>query len=325
MKTDIFRRADELLPPDAILASNTSSIPITSLAAATQRPDRVIGMHFFNPVPVLQLVEVIRGRETSDETARRDRRARARPRQDAGPGERLPRLRLEPHPDAVHQRGRVRALRTASPSRRRSTRSRSSASPTRWGRSRSPTSSASTPASRSWKSSSTASATRSTRPCPLLRQYVQAGRLGRKSRARLLRVRVTRSGDSSGLPGLPKGNAGDMKILLVDDEPALRELLRVTFEGADVTVDEAGSAREAEAEIAADSPDLIVLDLRMPGDRRHRAVRAAQGGAGDARHPDRAAHGRRRSTRPAARRMPAPRRSCASRSARSSCSRSSSG
>jgi 3-hydroxybutyryl-CoA dehydrogenase len=68
VKADIFRRADELLPPEAILASNTSSIPITSLAAATQRPGRVIGMHFFNPVPVLQLVEVIRGLETSDET-----------------------------------------------------------------------------------------------------------------------------------------------------------------------------------------------------------------------------------------------------------------
>jgi 3-hydroxybutyryl-CoA dehydrogenase len=69
VKQDVFRRADELLPPDAILASNTSSIPITSLAAVTSRPERVIGMHFFNPVPVLKLVEVVRGRETSDETA----------------------------------------------------------------------------------------------------------------------------------------------------------------------------------------------------------------------------------------------------------------
>jgi 3-hydroxybutyryl-CoA dehydrogenase len=69
VKEDVFRRADQTLPPDAILASNTSSIPITSLAAATRRPDRVIGMHFFNPVPVLQLVEVVRGRDTSDETA----------------------------------------------------------------------------------------------------------------------------------------------------------------------------------------------------------------------------------------------------------------
>jgi 3-hydroxybutyryl-CoA dehydrogenase len=70
VKQEIFRRADEFLPEPAILASNTSSIPITSLAAATRRPDRVIGMHFFNPVPVLQLVEVIRGLETSGETAR---------------------------------------------------------------------------------------------------------------------------------------------------------------------------------------------------------------------------------------------------------------
>ncbi len=70
VKEGIFRRADASLPPEAILASNTSSIPITSLAAVTSRPERVIGMHFFNPVPVLKLVEVIRGLETADETAR---------------------------------------------------------------------------------------------------------------------------------------------------------------------------------------------------------------------------------------------------------------
>ena len=68
-KDDIFRRADALLPPGAVLASNTSSIPIGLLAAATDRPDKVIGMHFFNPVPVLKLVEIIRARDTSDETA----------------------------------------------------------------------------------------------------------------------------------------------------------------------------------------------------------------------------------------------------------------
>ena len=68
-KEEIFRAADSVLPGDAILASNTSSIPITSLAAVTARPDRVIGMHFFNPVPLLKLVEVIRGKQTSDETA----------------------------------------------------------------------------------------------------------------------------------------------------------------------------------------------------------------------------------------------------------------
>src|SRR5919109_665947 len=69
VKEDVFRRADAILSPEAILASNTSSIPISTLAAATSRSDRVIGMHFFNPVPVLQLVEIVRGRETSDETA----------------------------------------------------------------------------------------------------------------------------------------------------------------------------------------------------------------------------------------------------------------
>ena len=68
-KKEVFRRADSVLPASAILASNTSSIPITSLAAVTQRPERVIGMHFFNPVPVLKLVEVIRAVQTSDETA----------------------------------------------------------------------------------------------------------------------------------------------------------------------------------------------------------------------------------------------------------------
>jgi 3-hydroxybutyryl-CoA dehydrogenase len=69
VKTEIFRRADAVLPSHAILASNTSSIPIATLAAATTRPDKVIGMHFFNPVPILKLVEVIRAAQTSDETA----------------------------------------------------------------------------------------------------------------------------------------------------------------------------------------------------------------------------------------------------------------
>ena len=68
-KEELFRRADDVLPAGAVLASNTSSIPITSLAAVTKRPEQVIGMHFFNPVPVLKLVEVIRAVQTSDETA----------------------------------------------------------------------------------------------------------------------------------------------------------------------------------------------------------------------------------------------------------------
>ena len=68
IKTEIFRDLDRLTRPEIILASNTSSISITKLAAQTKRPDKVIGMHFFNPVPVMKLVEVIRGLATSQET-----------------------------------------------------------------------------------------------------------------------------------------------------------------------------------------------------------------------------------------------------------------
>jgi 3-hydroxybutyryl-CoA dehydrogenase len=68
IKTEIFRDLDRLARPEVILASNTSSISITKLAALTKRPEKVIGMHFFNPVPVMKLVEVIRGLATSQET-----------------------------------------------------------------------------------------------------------------------------------------------------------------------------------------------------------------------------------------------------------------
>ena len=70
IKFDIFASLDQLCAPDAILASNTSSISITAIAARTKRPSQVIGMHFMNPVPVMQLVEVIRGHATSDATTR---------------------------------------------------------------------------------------------------------------------------------------------------------------------------------------------------------------------------------------------------------------
>ena len=73
IKTEVFKSLDQITPADAILASNTSSISITKLAAATKRPDKVIGMHFMNPVPVMKLVEVIRGMATSDETYERVR------------------------------------------------------------------------------------------------------------------------------------------------------------------------------------------------------------------------------------------------------------
>lgn len=68
LKTKLFRQLDEVIAPGKILATNTSSISISRLAAKTSRPDKVIGMHFMNPVPVMKLVEVIRGVATSDET-----------------------------------------------------------------------------------------------------------------------------------------------------------------------------------------------------------------------------------------------------------------
>ena len=68
VKLDLFGKLDGIVGPQAILATNTSSLPITRIAAATKRPDKVIGMHFMNPVPVMKLVEVIRGLQTSDET-----------------------------------------------------------------------------------------------------------------------------------------------------------------------------------------------------------------------------------------------------------------
>jgi 3-hydroxybutyryl-CoA dehydrogenase len=71
VKAEVFRELDRLLGPESVIASNTSSISITKLAAVTGRPGRVIGMHFFNPVPVMRLVEVIRGLETTEETFER--------------------------------------------------------------------------------------------------------------------------------------------------------------------------------------------------------------------------------------------------------------
>lgn len=68
IKKDLFRKFDQFSPPSTLLASNTSSISITEIAAVTGRPDKVIGMHFMNPVPVMKLVEIIRGLATSDQT-----------------------------------------------------------------------------------------------------------------------------------------------------------------------------------------------------------------------------------------------------------------
>jgi len=87
VKSEVFKTLDRLTKPETILASNTSSISITRLGAATQRPDKVIGMHFMNPVPVMKLVEIIRGAATSDETFEKTR----------GLTEKLGKLPLECH------------------------------------------------------------------------------------------------------------------------------------------------------------------------------------------------------------------------------------
>ncbi|MEU9334458.1 3-hydroxyacyl-CoA dehydrogenase family protein [Streptomyces sp. NPDC048290] len=73
VKHEIFQALDKLVKDDAILASNTSAIPITKIAAVTRRPERVVGVHFFSPVPVMQLCELVRGYKTSDETLARAR------------------------------------------------------------------------------------------------------------------------------------------------------------------------------------------------------------------------------------------------------------
>lgn len=73
LKQDVFRRLDQVCDPDALIASNTSAIPITELAVATNRPEKVLGLHFFNPVPMMQVVEVVKSISTTDETAQRGR------------------------------------------------------------------------------------------------------------------------------------------------------------------------------------------------------------------------------------------------------------
>ena len=111
IKFKIFRQLDEICPPHAILASNTSSIPIGRIASQTRRPDKVIGMHFMNPVPVMKLVEVIRGLATS----RRDLSIPPwtlceKIRQNPGGGQRFPGLHRQPDPHADDQRGHLLPL-----------------------------------------------------------------------------------------------------------------------------------------------------------------------------------------------------------------------
>ena len=101
IKKSIFKELDEVCKPETILASNTSSISITAIAAATKRPQQVLGMHFFNPAPAMKLVEVIRGARTNDETFQAVYGCAKDPRRSR----RGSRLRGQPHPDPHDQRG----------------------------------------------------------------------------------------------------------------------------------------------------------------------------------------------------------------------------
>ena len=107
IKAEIFRDLDQLCRPEVILASNTSSISITRLATLTSRPEKIIGMHFFNPVPVMKLVEVIRGLSTSDETFLTVRDLAAGWKRLRG-SERRPRIRFQPRTHASAERSHVR-------------------------------------------------------------------------------------------------------------------------------------------------------------------------------------------------------------------------
>ena len=109
LKLEILRKVDALAKADAMIATNTSSISITQLAAATSRPDAFVGMHFFNPVPMMALVELIRGLQTSTRPSTPPSAFAQAARQDADRREEQPRLRRQPDPVPDAQRGGVRA------------------------------------------------------------------------------------------------------------------------------------------------------------------------------------------------------------------------
>jgi 3-hydroxybutyryl-CoA dehydrogenase len=139
LKKKLFAELDQAARPGVILATNTSSISITLLAAVTSRPERVVGMHFMNPVPVMKLVEIIRGLQTADDTYALTLALAQQARQDDDHEQGLPGLPGQPHLDPADQRGRLRAAGGARQRRRTSTRGPSWASITRWGRSSWPT------------------------------------------------------------------------------------------------------------------------------------------------------------------------------------------
>ena len=103
-KREVFAELDRIVRPDAILASNTSAIPIHAIAEATEHPERVIGMHFFNPAPLLPLVEIIRAETSSDEALNAAFRVGRAGGQAARPRERHARVHRQPHPRADAER-----------------------------------------------------------------------------------------------------------------------------------------------------------------------------------------------------------------------------
>ncbi len=109
LKVKILKQIDPLVRPDAIVASNTSSVSITQLGAAISHPDRFVGMHFFNPVPVMALVEIVRGLQTSDAT--RDIVEALSTKLGKSHRQEFARLRRQPHSAADAERGVLRARR----------------------------------------------------------------------------------------------------------------------------------------------------------------------------------------------------------------------
>ena len=148
VKRKIFTDLCPSLKPEAIVASNTSSISITRLASSTDRPEKFIGIHFMNPVPLMELVELIRGIATADADLRGVEGVRHQARQDHRGGRGLPGLHRQPHPAADDQRGDLHAVRRRRQRRGASTPPCGSARIIRWGRWSWPTSSASTLACR---------------------------------------------------------------------------------------------------------------------------------------------------------------------------------
>ena len=120
-KRELFAELDRICGPEAVLATNTSALSVTEIAAATTKPERVVGMHFFNPAPLMPLVEIVRAELTADEPFETRLRLRRANREDADPLPRHPRLRRQPGPDPAPERLHPRPRRVARDAPRTST------------------------------------------------------------------------------------------------------------------------------------------------------------------------------------------------------------